>query len=271
MNGLKIGCTLFLLTAAATAAFADPNPNLHWVGAKSDDNYENNWQQSISGHDAICGGFVNQMNSYSDSTRIYWTGLGVVERYHDGTDGSSGGLDTVDISMVCTHGGAFDSPLRFILSLYYKYQVASSIHMKFGNNNRGLSIFTTYSCHTMDGNSSEVQARWLPLFQGGLRIAAGIYDYSHPVTSQTFGTTFANQLHASNKTILSAWLDTADDYLFDIPRITSSGDWRYAHEFNRTDSCFNRIGNMKLSNYKTYPRLTDPTYLAICATEVTDN
>ena len=272
MNGLKIGCTLFLLTAAATAAFAAPNPNLHWVGAKSEDYYQDEWLQTLIGNDEICGGFVNRMNNYSDSTRIYWTGLGAVSPFHEGTDGGATGLDAVDIFMVCTHGGAAYSPLRFVLAIYYKYQLANSNLMKLGNNDRGLSIFTAFSCETMNGSTSEVHSRWLPIFQGGLRIAAGVYGDVSPKQPATFGTDFANQLHASNKTITSAWLDTMDDYFSEVsPRVVSSGDWRYAHEFNRTDSCFNRIGNMKLNNYKNYPRLTDSTYLAICTTEVTDN
>ncbi len=47
--------------AFQVSAYADDDT---WVGARSDNTYQNNWQTTVSGHDNICGGFYSKMGTY---------------------------------------------------------------------------------------------------------------------------------------------------------------------------------------------------------------
>ncbi len=93
----------------------------------------------------------------------------------DETDGlSPRGVDLVDVLYLQTHGGVWDD----YNSDYAMWMANSSVltsWMRFGDNGRGMKLFVSWSCHTM-----QVDGHWWdrlgPLFRGGLKIMVGSHD-----------------------------------------------------------------------------------------------
>ncbi|MBQ9817193.1 MAG: hypothetical protein IJM59_07005 [Proteobacteria bacterium] len=266
---MKRFCLLFIVVVSVmitSVAMAD-DADLNWVGGKAIEEFENNWRTPLYGCYSIVGGFVNTMNSYNDSVRKFYTTLIYPDHFYGGTDGGTSGVDSVDVFIVCTHGGAWRNPSLFTQTMYNYETRATSDFMRMGDNGRRLSIYSTFSCETMSSytNSwSDMEERWLDVFQGGLRIATGFWGKEYPGYSTGAGTKYAQELHSANKTILDAWMDAADDYSANTPKVMATGN-----DLGRV-VCASRLVYMKLSNYRNYTRLSDSDNLYLCTHAISE-
>lgn len=168
----------------------------------------------------------------------------------------SGGLDAVDVAFVSTHGGAWTSPLTGTLTMFEQNQRALTVDWRLGDEDRGLSLLAMHSCETLkdDGN---IAARWVPAFDGGLRIAVGSQDKIFFSSSSTGnGSRFADNLGAGQK-IRDAWKNALSGTSLDQDAaVLATG----ANETN----CWSRLDNMKWSTLTTTSRLRDAAWQTWC-------
>ena len=256
--GSLLGVCFFM---APTLSWADGE---NWVGARSDDSYQYTWQNTVPGVDAICGGFASKMNTYADSQKKFWAGLGDGSAYEEGTDDGTYGADTVDLFMSCTHGGVASNPDYFIIAMWYQNDFVYSNDMRLGDDDRGLSVFSAYSCSLMNvtsTTSTNMWNRWHPVFSGGLRAATGFATEAY-AWSNDAGTNYAEELHVSGRAIARAWVYTMDDYYLHKPTAV------YTQKSYSTDpmlyGCGARLNYMTLANYTTYPKLADNDISTFC-------
>ena len=259
---LTFGCLAVLCVCALSAsAWADGE---NWIGARSDDSYQNTWQNTVPGLDAICGGFASKMNTYADSQKKFWAGLGNGDAFEEGTDDMTYGVDTVDLFMVCTHGRLWYNPDRFSLAMWYENDRAFSNDMLLGDDDRGLSVFSAYSCSLMNvtsTTSTNMWNRWHPVFSGGLRAATGFATEAY-AWSNDAGTNYAEELHVSGRAIARAWVYTME--VHDSHKPTAV----YTQKTYGTDpmlyGCGARLNYMTLANYTTFPKLADNDISTFC-------
>lgn len=241
-----------VLTSLITisALYAD-----NWVGAKSQDQFESGWLSASTYRHMTCGNFVNKMDSYSDSTRQYWTEIkGAKWRYLEGDgEGYGYGIDNVDIYMNCSHGGI--SGNSFTIAMWDENDLVYSSQMRLGDDGRGLSIYTSYDCGQMNP-SSGWSTRWSYLFKGGLRYASAFWGSSYnSEDTQYFGRHYAENLH-NGLSLKYAWLNAMDDYAGNTPAVMATGI--------SSSSCDSRLSNMNWSNYKNYERYRDNRITNYC-------
>ena len=249
--------------AFQVSAYADDDT---WVGARSDNTYQNTWQSTVSGHDNICGGFYSKMGTYTNVVQKGWFGLSYGTEFLEGSDDSTYGVDNHDFFMVCTHGGAWSNPDRFVQSMYYQGYNIYSTDMRLGDDGRGLSLFASFSCDIMTPNSTtstNMWNRWQSVFKGGLRIASGFMTSAYSGASMGYGTRYAEEMHVSGRTLAQAWNYVMDDYQYQTPTsmvtqytCSNCNDYLYA--------CGWRMNAMTSSNYKNYPKLVDSSVSTFC-------
>jgi len=143
--------------------------------------FQNNWKPTIDYEYNRCEGFNSRMDDYN--TQIFYFNLnnGVGFTTADGA-GPAGGVDTVDIFYVGTHGGASATDATLALKPVNTRTFSST--WKFGDTANQIAIFSQYACKTLqiDDNSF---ARWVNPFKGGLYLATGSHDILWDATPPT--------------------------------------------------------------------------------------
>jgi hypothetical protein len=208
-----------------------------------------------------CTGFNNELDD--SDTRVFYYDLtsGSGFTYNDGS-AAAGGVDSVDLFYVATHGGA-GNPLTAFLSLYQQGAAASSSTWRFGNNSRAVKIFSQYACETLKLTNG--WERWVAAFKGGLYIATGSHDkiYDGETTDET-GEDYADDLQ-DGKSVKWAWFDGNGDWYADQDVAV------YASSSGSLDECKFRRDWMTWQNIPNFPRLRDGAMNRICASWIDNN
>jgi hypothetical protein len=223
----------------------EPQETSRSFGAGCQRDYQNDWLEQLDWVWNRCGGFNDKLDD-TDSKSFYYNLHGAKWWWETGGDQLT--LDNVDLFYGDTHGGA--GPNNSVWSMWDQDQNAMSSSMRLGDGSRGLSIFATYSCHTLRVDDGRMWTRMGPIFSGGLRFAAGSHDliYDSETTDET-GEDFAENLQ-DGQTIRHAWKDSSTDWNTDQDiAIMATGT-------NEAD-CENRRDNMRWQDFTSYPRLRD--------------
>lgn len=246
-----------LISLGIASAYADP---IAYVNAYSENNYEINpatnqqWLIPSPYRDPLCGGFLTKMGPYSDAQGSYFGDLRTPNQFKEGTDGSNYGLDTVDFAMICTHGGASTTPNVFALGMYSVGDMLYSTDMRLGDDNNGLSVYLAYACETFAVHGSHAnywQSRWLPVFKGGLKFAAGFWQNAYySATASHSGSNYAECIHGVDAILDSCWQTTmlaANNY--NTPMVMATG--------TNYDNAIYRLFHISMTNWHSLPKLSD--------------
>jgi len=176
--------------------------------------------------------------------------------------------ESVDLIMIATHTGSqgtddHGNPTVQIAGKDWpsrgannKMGVAWSSKMNLGNEGKGLSILAIVGCGATAwyphpaGNGYEYavfgsfRQRWTSAFSGGLRIVLGNWDQGYD--TKTKGDKFGKYVKAG-LTLKDAWRrsDWESDQRIDTSIVSMA--------LNQ-DECFDRLNNMTIANYPSYPR-----------------
>lgn len=218
-------------------------------GVECQQEFQNNWQTTLPHVWAHCNGFKNAIGNV-----LFYYNLDGAEPYWEET------LDyyepeAVDLFYANTHGGAWAG--RAVWAMWNQNSLASSNEMRLGDENRGLSILSTYACETLRHNG--IVDRYRSIMRGGLRYTTGSHDKLYDsITTDEVGEDYANNLRDGDS-IRYAWRDAVSDWW------TSQDATVLTTGVNSSD-CHNRRANMTWGNYKNYPRLRDSQVAHYCWT-----
>jgi hypothetical protein len=253
-----IGLTGFV--AVATVSYEINANCTYYARSKASETFEDEWQKELSSSFEVCFNFSDRMADYSDTCRKDKTALKNERlRFVDnsGVEDNDKGLDTVDIIMVCTHGGAWDDV--FTIVMWDNNTRVFSDEMRLGDDGRGLSIYTSYTCNIMKPDE-DIWNRWEKIFKGGLKYASAFWEASkHGSAAKGLGEKYANLLHGSGATLKYSWLDAMDDYTGNTPAVMASGV--------SVEHCEMRRDTMLWSNFKnSFNRFRDSEVKNVCWT-----
>ena len=247
---------LIALGFGVTAAVADAGE----FGTRCQRTFQNGWRITLDYEYDRCEGFNNRMDD-NNSKRFYFNlnnGAGF-----NVSDGSTvaGGVDTVDIFYVGTHGGVSDTDARLALKPVQMRTFSSS--WRFGDNSNQIAIFSQYVCNTLKIDDKAF-TRWVNAFKGGLYLATGSHDtvYDGWTTDET-GEDYADNV-THGKTVKWAWFDGNSDCCIDQDVAI------YASSSGPLDECKNRRDTMTGQNINGFPRFRDGSMNRICASWITD-
>ncbi|MET0343338.1 MAG: DUF6345 domain-containing protein [Polyangiales bacterium] len=261
----------------AVAVYADSSRRF---SAYCDPNYEGGWQKTLEGTWALCDRFVGDLEQ--TSTRVgYWALAHMKSKFENACDHcSDSGVEHSDLIFHAGHGGAFSeadsravgaSGTTATLTMWNRNQRALTRNMRLGDEARGLSIFSTYSCYTHSGSAAsndpnpagtEYTTRWGAAFRGGLRIATGtVADAIAGSAYKDVGKRFSDNLQAG-KTIASAWLNALTIGSDNDPSVIATGA--------SSEDCWFRLDNMTWNNFHDYRRFMDGEVRHFCRRYWTD-
>ena len=247
---------------AAIVAIATITVRAGTFGTRCQKSFQDPKLKTLSYQYVRCGGFNSELDD-SDTKVFYYNlkgGSGFTSS--DGSAGA-GGVDSVDLFYVATHGGAWDDPFAAVLALYHQDATTDSTMWRFGNNSRTVKIFSQYACDTL--RLTNGWNRWAAAFKGGLYIATGSHDtlYDGTTTDET-GEDYADDLQ-DGKSVKWAWFDGNGDWYADQDVAV------YASSSGPLGECQFRRDWMTWQNVATFPRLRDDDMNRICASWISDN
>ena len=233
-------------------------------GTRGQKEFQNGWQATLSYAWDRCDGFNSELDD-SDTEKFYFNlqGTGSGFTLNDGIV-DSGGVDSVDLFYVTTHGGAKSSTTDARLALWGEQMLTFSSNWRFGDNSRKVKIFSQYACETLFIDDFSF-ARWAPAFKGGLFIATGSHDkvYDGWTTAET-GEDYADDLQ-HGKSVKWAWLDGNSDWWEDQDVAV------YASSSGPLSECKTRRDSMTWQNIGGFTRFRDGSMNRICASWISDN
>ncbi len=249
------------LAWAALWLLAGAGAEAREFGTRCQRSYQNGWQNTLSYMYARCGGFNNALDDAT--TKLFYfdlTGTGSGFTFNDGL-ASAGGVDSVDVFYVGTHGGRNNTDAR--LTLWQQNTRTFSTTWRFGNNSDQVRIFSQYACKTLAIDDFSY-SRWINAFRGGMQVATGSHDlvWDGYTTDET-GRDYAHGL-LDGKSVNWAWLD-------------GNGDWYHAQDVavyvtgTNLDNCLARLHGMDFYNISDWGRLFDSQIGRMCAYWITDN
>lgn len=217
-------------------------------GSLTTEFYQNDWWPSAGGRFNIVGGFNSAFNKTGGATQLFYYDLsGAKSDFEESGDYSTGGgLDSVDLAFVITHGSIQgDNQARWTMWDQNVYAYSGS--MRLGDDAWQLKVLTDYSCDTQNPSGF---GRWWPIMNGGLRIAAGATGHTWNGSSyNNVGKYYANDLIAG-WTIKSAW-SSATDTSQNNNNISVLGTG------TSSDDCYSRLNNMTWENVENYTAYRD--------------
>jgi hypothetical protein len=230
-------------------------------GTRCQKSYQNGWLNTLPYAYARCGGFNDELDS-TDTLRFYFdlTGTGSGFTVNDGST-ASGGVDSVDLFYVSTHGGTTDVNAR--LALWGDQQRVRSSEWRLGNNSDQVMIFSQYACATMK-EDGHFMARWSNPFRGGVYIVTGSQDkvYDGLTTDET-GEDYADDLQ-DGKSVKWAWFDGNGDWWADQDvAVYATG--------SSLANCRNRRDGITWQNASSFTRLRDNNVARVCGAWIWDN
>ncbi len=207
------------------------------AGVACQKSYQNNWQSTLNYAWKNCSGFVNEIGN----NQFYYNLAGAKPYWETPLDQYE--PETVDIYYSETHGGAGDG--RAIWAMWDQGALADSRNMWLGNENQGLSIFSTYSCATL--KHDDIIGRYKSIMKGGLRYTTGSHDkFYDGSTTDEVGEDYADNLNDGDS-IRYAWRDGVSDwYVNQDATVMTTG--------TTASDCSYRRANMKWTNYNSFSR-----------------
>jgi hypothetical protein len=255
------GLSIALLACAVLSAVRSEGGTF---GTRCQQSFQNGWRETLPYTWDHCAGFNDELDD-SDTKKFYFdlntTGLGFV--FNDDIV-DFGGVDSVDLFYIATHGGAKSSTTDARLALWGEQMRTFSSNWRFGDNARKVKIFSQYACETLWIDDFSF-ARWAPAFKGGLYIATGSHDkvYAGWTTEET-GEDYADDLQ-HGKSVKWAWLDGNSDWAADQDVAV------YASSSGPLSECKSRRDSMTWQNIGGFTRFRDGNMNRLCASWISDN
>ncbi|MCG5051426.1 MAG: hypothetical protein KA712_00550 [Myxococcales bacterium] len=227
-------------------------------GTRCQENYEGTWIATLAGTWSTCSKFNKAMDNLAPRS-FYFNLQNAETRFEDTLDhcgGSCGGIDTVDMLFVSTHGGAWSNPARGTQVMWNRSTRAFSTNMRLGDEDRGLSLYASHSCDILK-NDGQLGTRWQSAFDGGLRMIVGSHDKIWFNTSYTTdGERFANNMR-NGQLLKDAWKNS-------LAGNSADNDAAVMTTGANDSDCWNRMDSMTWSNLLSTPRLRDWDWQTWC-------
>jgi hypothetical protein len=228
-------------------------------GIHCTEDYESGWLATLTAGKEVCDGFANRADD--EAIKEYYYDLKGQQYYWQTTgDANDNSLEDVDLFLALTHGGAWSTDYAE-WGMWNNNTLATSQNMRLGDTTtgrRGLSILSTFSCHTLQTDSYFMN-RWDSVFQGGLRIVTGSRDliYIGYPDERYMGNDYAYYLNAG-WTIAASWETAMDATAY------NNMDAAVAATGINSADCSSRRDNMTWDNFQNYTRLRDNTIGYYC-------
>jgi hypothetical protein len=215
---------------------------------------------------ANCDRFLAEIKKEAQQEFYYDLG-GKAYYWQDTGDGADNSLEDVDLFYSNTHGGAW-SPDYVEWGMYEYGALAKSNAMKLGDERRGLSILATYSCHTAEWTTADVDhngiwdtlQRWDSVFSGGLRAHLSSHGLVEIGGNEDLGKIFAQYLNAGYA-LRDAWY-------YGLRASAADNDVAVLFTGANATDCSARRAGMTWDNFDTYPRLKN--FGTLCGTHWDD-
>ena len=266
---LALGCSETPLEDSVTETAAEPAVSNRNVGVHCTDAY-----QALPGGTpwltptgwTSCDRFLSEIKKEA-SSEFYYDLKGKKYFWENGGDGDDNSLEDVDLFFSVTHGGAWH-PEKVEWGMWDYQTLAYSNAMKFGDERRGLSVFATYSCHTAEWTTADVDGngvwdtwqRLQPMFSGGLRAHLSSQSIIYYGSHNDVGKIFAKYLNGG--------YSLRDAWYFGLSSTPDANDVAVIFTGKNATDCANRRDTMTWDNFDTYPRLT--TFGNMCTAYWTD-
>jgi hypothetical protein len=256
ISGWWVGWPVLALSGLMAAAAADAGE----FGTRCQRAYQSGWLETMDYQYNRCEGFNSRLDD--NNTKLFYLNLRFGSGFttNDGLS-SSGGVDTVDIFYVATHGSVSDTDATLALKPVDTF--TSSLTWRFGNNSNQVAIFSQYACFTLkiDGKG---WARWVNAFKGGLYLATGSHNFLYDGwTTDDTGEDYADNL-THGKTVKWAWFDGNYDHHADQDVAI------YASSSGPLGECRVRRDFMTGQNINAFPRFRDSSMNRICASWISE-
>jgi len=174
----------------------------HRVGVWCTNSYENGWQDSIYSEYERCDALVDDIGD-TDTIQFYAPIDGAkswIEETNDQWMTENG-----DLVWITTHGGYGYNDAN--LCMWDEDVYVHSTDMRLGDDSYGTSIFSMYSCETMNNDDGRRVLRWMNALEGGLRLLCGsINDLVDSYWTINDGVRYSNSLQATVP-LAYAWRD----------------------------------------------------------------
>lgn len=246
--------------AAAASLGAPAAARAGEFGTRCQATFDNGWQASLPYVYGRCAGFNDRMDD-NNVGLFYYTIVGNSGfTYNDGS-AYYGGVDSVDLFYVSTHGGV--NATDAILARRAQNTFALSSQWRFGDNSNQAAIFSQYACKTLQIDNN-AYGRWDNVFKGGLYLATGSHDLFYDAwdTEET-GYDYADGL-THGVTVKWAWFDGNSDWWYGQDVAI------YASSSGSLSACQSRRDNMTGQNINSYTRWRDGNMNRICASWISD-
>jgi hypothetical protein len=248
-----VACSEHRSSEFETSAAALDSSRLYGTYCQQD--FQNDWRPLLSDTWTMCANFNSAMNDLSPQS-FYWSMHGVASLWEDSEDqADDGGLDTVDLVFISTHGGAWTNPDVATQTMWDQDTRTLSTDWRLGDESRGLSLYATHSCETLM-RDEHILDRWTSVFDGGLRMVVGSHGDLYTDTGD--GQRFANNMK-SGQLIKDAWANAlhggSPDQ--DAAVLTTGSD---------ENNCWARMNSINWSNLTSTntPRLQDNAWQYWC-------
>lgn len=260
--GLLAGATFAGCGPAEEGEFESVEASLAGVrsvfGTMCQQEYQNGWQVTLWHANDRCKWFNDRLDD-TDTKAFYNNLHNAKSRWEDTQDHKR--AETVDLLFSSVHGGT--EPETAFFSMWDQDEFVDTVNMRLGDEERGLSILSTYSCETLRVSDGHLKDRWRAAMRGGLRFVTGshatLWDGS---TTDEVGEDFASGLQHA-QTLRYAWKDAVSDWYFENDAAVM------ATGISRTD-CKHRRKNMRWTDFADFPRRRDTNVNFFCWTKWAD-
>jgi hypothetical protein len=242
-------------------------------GTRCQSDFEGGWLTTLDYAYDRCDMFVDELDDSDTSLFNYTLKWGESGFSSDVDDGlvSKGGVDSVDLFFVNTHGGAMQklsdgtvapSP-DARLALWKKKTRTFASTWRFGDNSDQARIFSQYACETLRIDDL-AYGRWDQVFKGGLQLATGSHDKVYDgETTDEVGEDYADNLQ-SGMSVKWAWFDGLWDTFIDQDVAI------YASSSGSLAECKLRRDWITWQNFDSFAQYRDNNMNRICASWITD-
>ena len=254
--GRWLGGTILVLIGLMMGVVADAGE----FGTRCQRAYQNGWLETMDYQYDRCIGFNNRLDD--NNTKLFYLNLQFGSGFttNDGLT-PNGGVDTVDVFYVATHGGITDTAATLARKPVDTF--TTSVNWRFGDNSNQVAIFSQYACFTLkiDGKG---WTRWVNAFKGGLYLATGSHNFLYDGwTTDDTGEDYADNL-THGKTVKWAWFDGNYDHHADQDVAI------YASSSGPLVECRVRRDFMTGQNINIFPRFRDGNMNRICASWISE-
>lgn len=231
-NALIVVSGIAMLTNFTSPAMA-ATPHF---GVRCQDTFQYTWAPSLD-LDTACSDFISVIQG-TWPVDFYFNLHGAQTALYSGTPAetcnSCGGVDSVDIFVMSTHGTIASNDAHYTgYAMWDNKTIAWTSSMRLGDSGRQAKVLATYSCDTLKNGDGLLPSRWGSVFAGGLKLAVGAHDLLWDGDESSMQD-FASNL-VSGMSIGSSWLNAVyNDNNSNNPTVANTGA-------NKAD-CWSRQG-----------------------------